>query len=179
MVASHTKRRQQFQSTLPRGERPDRIERCESEYLISIHAPARGATRRLHSVRCIREDFNPRSREGSDVERTEVVRASTISIHAPARGATMTELLCSAQTTNFNPRSREGSDLRKIMDRSRSRISIHAPARGATIKMDNLQHDVVFQSTLPRGERLKVWYGVDVDEDFNPRSREGSDSNFI
>ena len=57
---------QEFQSTLPRGERliPSVINL--SYYLISIHAPTRGAT-----MGC------PGSLEGSD-----------ISIHAPTRGAT-------------------------------------------------------------------------------------------
>ena len=82
-----------------------------SDEQISIHAPARGATplnwastlfcvfqstlprgeRRLFFVliRLCRHDFNPRSREGSDVLDAVQLRVQlTISIHAPARGAT-------------------------------------------------------------------------------------------
>ena len=33
-------------------------------------------------------DFNPRSREGSDRTKTEMEKAIDISIHAPAKGAT-------------------------------------------------------------------------------------------
>ena len=55
-----------FQSTLPRGERP------EQPTLLSL----------------IPHHFNPRSREGSD-KRFELIDADIrISIHAPARGAT-------------------------------------------------------------------------------------------
>ena len=56
-------------------------------------------------------------------------------------------------------------------------ISIHAPARGATA-MKNLEKDytIIFQSTLPRGERPgAVPYIPTSSTYFNPRSREGSD----
>ena len=80
-------------------------------------------------------DFNPRSREGSDAELEKHADWVDISIHAPARGATrhMAE-----QTIYFS-------------------ISIHAPARGATSVVDAF--GVLtgeFQSTLPRGERLRM-----------------------
>ena len=57
-------------------------------------------------------------------------------------------------------------------------ISIHAPARGATLVSWSMTGILFpFQSTLPRGERLchqkpRMFY-----RDFNPRSREGSDSS--
>ena len=56
---------------------------------ISIHAPARGATIGIIQSIQMRLHFNPRSREGSDLD---------ISIHLNAGG-------------DFNPRSREGSDI--------------------------------------------------------------------
>ena len=100
----------QFQSTLPRGERrwwrscgrnatsisihaPARgATKCVSVindvYDISIHAPARGATFYILFYVCITTDFNPRSREGSDVKKYADSNGKSISIHAPARGAT-------------------------------------------------------------------------------------------
>ena len=55
-------------------------------------------------------------------------------------------------------------------------ISIHAPARGATMLDAGFRRsDVVFQSTLPRGERLLCRCYLLTTADFNPRSREGSD----
>src|SRR5699024_5511020 len=54
-------------------------------------------------------------------------------------------------------------------------ISIHAPARGATILLFSKQNSDLFQSTLPRGERLAGRKLVEYLQDFNPRSREGSD----
>ena len=98
-------------------------------------------------------DFNPRSREGSDV-------------------LTVSKMLL---TSHFNPRSREGSDCDYYMPFYLPGISIRAPARGAT---GNLRYTVLschisirapargatkrenikvprkkFQSALPRGER--------------------------
>ena len=80
---------------------------------------------------------------------------NTISIHAPAKGATNPSPSCVASTNNFNPRSREGSDHRLANFGKSSHISIHAPAKGATphgLAVCNLL--AIFQSTLPRRERL-------------------------
>ena len=123
---------------------------------ISIHAPARGATMGSTSVRLrifnfnprSREGsdvmirvlffllwyFNPRSREGSDVEVNRKRRKENISIHAPARGATEVALIQYYLQNDFNPRSREGSDNQAS---------------------NNVQKGDRFQSTLPRGERRR------------------------
>ena len=147
--------------------------------LISIHAPARGATsmaamgttlgngfqstlprgERLVKPCCLKYpfNFNPRSREGSDKRHSRNM----------------------FETIDFNPRSREGSDLHRFRHvLVVVGISIHAPARGATfchlLALLNTRNfnprsregsdgpsDVtlltvpVFQSTLPRGERRR------------------------
>ena len=61
---------------------------------ISIHAPAKGATRSPAAHPQTLRDFNPRSREGSDRSASYTFRASS----------------------NFNPRSREGSDPGALTD---------------------------------------------------------------
>ena len=143
-----------FQSTLPRGER-------------QILPAGSG---RLYS-------FNPRSRVGSDLYKQNHFKKLNVSIHAPAWGAT-------GQGMSF-------PDL--------GVVSIHAPAWGATgahwarnnppsfnprsrVGSDSLgllmlRSYPLFQSTLPRGERLADAedYGYAVCG-FNPRSRVGSDS---
>ena len=120
-----------FQSTLPRGER---------------HAHLRQS--------CCSHDFNPRSHEGSDRFKGEIINIMQISIHAPTRGATV----------------------RFFNVRDQFRISIHAPTRGATVKAVECRCRLGFQSTLPRGERLDMSERVDlIQRDFNPRSHEGSD----
>ena len=56
-------------------------------------------------------------------------------------------------------------------------ISIHAPAWGATLDLKQAIDIYLFQSTLPRGERLcALLFTVAFVKYFNPRSRVGSDS---
>ena len=78
----------EFQSTLPHGERPGAWSNVRREHRISIHAPAWGATTCLVYDGKLRADFNPRSRMGSDVHFSGIIKFDTISIHAPAWGAT-------------------------------------------------------------------------------------------
>ena len=165
-----------FQSTLPRGERQHLLsvtkliiyfnprshegsdlhptKNSGAGWIISIHAPTRGATvknrfgltdgkfqstlprgerRRKWKVFLVCIYFNPRSHEGSD---------------------SGTECISNA-FRNFNPRSHEGSDGVNGAIGCRVGISIHAPTRGATRKTSNMEKSEEFQSTLPRGERLQ------------------------
>ena len=144
-----------FQSTLPRRERPLLLillrdgehfnprshegSDCTNSvpffvYLcISIHAPARGATSQFRYLKAS-SDFNPRSRERSDLLFLLLCMSCPISIHAPARGATVIA----------------------FDECHKSKISIHAPARGATDAIQlSLDNGYIFQSTLPREERRK------------------------
>ena len=123
---------------------------------ISIHAPARGATAGITATQNLSQDFNPRSREGSDTVCSPFVISSQY----------------------FNPRSREGSDLPSWCIWSMaSIISIHAPARGAT-KVTvhfNQNHSNISIHAPARGatgDAKDIWLAV---RNFNPRSREGSD----
>ena len=120
--------------------------------LVSIHAPARGATIAVTSLQIL-----------------------LVSIHAPARGATLPRHEQS-QGNGFNPRARAGCDrLRNASSRwcrfqsTRPRgvrpsvsisfaarsVSIHAPARGATHIQSPIILILQFQSTRPRGVRHK------------------------
>ena len=78
---------------------------------VSIHAPVKGATAPPAASDPMRNCFNPRSREGSDVS-IVAARAATmdVSIHAPVKGATPDPGRRNPNTGRFNPRSREGSD---------------------------------------------------------------------
>ena len=124
---------------------------------ISIHAPARGATEN-----CIRE-----------------YDCDWISIHAPARGATNQAAILGRIRADFNPRTREGCDPNRFATMSPeavfqsthprgvrrqraweaekgNRISIHAPARGATLRSGSACTRTTY---------------------FNPRTREGCDKS--
>ena len=147
--------RKRFQSTLPRGERRDLSEIIPPKEIISIHAPARGATTKwAHHL-------------FSDAFQSTLPRGErrTSSLDNPL------------SISDFNPRSREGSDRLFpsciVMLKS---ISIHAPARGATHSQHiSVVAYSVFQSTLPRGERRQRKSIYKRSSNFNPRSREGSD----
>ena len=186
-----------FQSTLPRRERRSYLRRYQYLYLISIHAPAKGATFLSRACSSGSKNFNPRSREGSDVKGVCWHKRMGISIHAPAKGATIPALLLVSnpilfQSTlprrerhenhqqgfhhrHFNPRSREGSDHLLFQLVRHLIISIHAPAKGATTETFPVLFYWVFQSTLPRRERRASDLQGMRHCHFNPRSREGSD----
>ena len=106
------------------------------ELMISIHAPAKGATLMPLFTKRGRLNFNPRSREGSDQAGVtkkfyDYLFQSTLPRRErQARG-------CSAPLRQgyFNPRSREGSD---------GEYYVYSDSAS------------VFQSTLPRRERLAI-----------------------
>ena len=82
--------------------------------------------------------------------------------------------------SNFNPRSPQGSD-KKARENTgfTQRISIHAPRRGATLKKISLFMVMLFQSTLPAGERHRYFSNYKkLYSNFNPRSPQGSDPRF-
>lgn len=98
------------------------------QYHISIHAPARGATLRVHDSESQGENFNP---------------------PPPARGATTagigTNLYLAFQSTSHT----RGATGRGHSDADGQSISIHSPARRATSR--NIMSTIVlqFQSTSP------------------------------
>ena len=82
--------------------------------MVSIHAPARGATNNavLDGIRTV--GFNSRAREGRDADEYVAAFGEPVSIHAPARGATQRggytpRIQC------FNSRAREGRDQKKTI----------------------------------------------------------------
>ena len=151
-------------------------------------------------IRAYKKNFNPRSREGSDDFADSLCFEDLrISIHAPARGATPSGCLFQKIKGDFNPRSREGSDVSYLIQ---SGILMDFNPRSREGSDDNnrsvYRSCIRFQSTLPRGERLNVSFVMGVPlqisihapargatqipkdpekirQDFNPRSREGSD----
>ena len=125
-----------------------------------------------------RANFNPRSRVGNDNDSEGI-------------------LYC---MLNFNPRSRVGNDHILRFGSDVGSISIHVPAWGTTknpqrraahlfpfqstfprgerlkwVGKNELR--ALFQSTFPRGERLDMAYHFPLSQDFNPRSRVGNDKH--
>ena len=160
-----------FQSTRPRGARPDADVSVE-EINVSIHAPAGGATG-IPAARNQSACFNPRARGGRDyrVLISAAVRAfqstrprgarrrriqtglgCAVSIHAPAGGATV---LCIslARLSLFQSTRPRGARLGPVIRSNPDLVSIHAPAGGATRPVLISMWFTAFQSTRPRGAR--------------------------
>ena len=145
-----------FQSTRPRGARPTarflrastttsfnpraRAGRdvslliCANSRLVSIHAPARGATRVPRVwIKSVCVSIHAPAR-GATVHRFDFLERAAVSIHAPARGATRTD---GANRTDWAFQSTRPRG---------ARPALHAA--GAA--------DYRFQSTRPRGARRGV-----------------------
>ena len=154
LVASPTAQNGRFNSRAREG-RDLREEKEAKGFVVSIHAPARGATDGLIAlVDSIRVSIHAPAR-GATVARAAVAGVESVSIHAPARGATMW--------------MEEGGRV--------VQVSIHAPARGATpLVRCVVGRTTGFNSRAREGRDgfwkvpARGWYR------FNSRAREGRDS---
>ena len=128
----------------------------EPGIVISIHAPARGATAPAAEAAPAKHNFNPRSREGSDKCGGLMAASTPLFQSTLPRGERPCRYRRSAVHAGFQstlPRGERhltAQEFDTVMA-----ISIHAPARGAT--------------AITVSNSCAVRY-------FNPRSREGSDS---
>ena len=145
---------------------------------ISIHAPARGATSdRVQRARAPR-DFNPRTREGCDVSCLKV---------------------CKISIKYFNPRTREGCDTNASgVATFKTQFQSTHPRGVRPLHFVFTQFSQLFQSTHPRGVRLMflssklMFANISIHApargatlglecwtsrlgNFNPRTREGCD----
>jgi len=174
----------EFQSTRPRGARPDTLPAVRGKGGVSIHAPAWGATRFGRNPRRAGKGFNPRARVGRDrfcnwsriywhcfnprarvgrdTNKTNAIYSPVqVSIHAPAWGATDRRDVPAGFGHGFNPRARVGRDVTSsaiplVLVRFQS-----TRPRGA--RLDTIRfwiNDIRFQSTRPRGARrpMRAWY---------------------
>ena len=121
---------------------------------ISIHAPTRGATKTGGFI-CFSKSFQ------STLPRGE-------------RHVTLKVLILLVQ--DFNPRSHEGSDCKRRMAPKWNWYFNPRSHEGSDLSMPVQGHGSGrFQSTLPRGERLRGRNPDNPSDNFNPRSHEGSD----
>ena len=120
---------------------------------ISIHAPAKGATSYAYSSIRGLINFNPRSREGSDIKLFQHSNVLDYFNPRSREGSDYTRAASAKHSDYFNPRSREGSDDAEVEAVNSAKISIHAPAKGATKPRGACLFPKRFQSTLPRRER--------------------------
>ena len=169
-----------FQSTRPRGARRHIIRQIREVRVVSIHAPARGATTFFYSQgQCFEVSIHAPAR-GATRTHDSGHALQEVSIHAPARGATRRRLFLSdgSRFQSTRPRGARQSGLQDTS--SYTVVSIHAPARGATLTAFNKGGHVSFQSTRPRGARRAGVCGFRRQSlCFNPRAREGRDFEIL
>ena len=100
-----------FQSTRPRGAR--RFDRTENDWLdiVSIHAPARGATFPCAYVQLVNASFNPRARAGRDKWKDKKTPFGHIRFNPRARAGRDAKFKYDSKCVlSFNPRARAGRD---------------------------------------------------------------------
>ena len=145
----------EFQSTHPRGVRRNNRECPLFDIVISIHAPAWGATIPVPPRSRRSSNFNPRTRVGCDPRKTPARQPLHKFQSTHPRGVRLTVSLSFANASEFqsthprgvrrqvsarggvfksyfNPRTRVGCDYISKRWRRMRAISIHAPAWGAT-----------------------------------------------
>ena len=113
--------------------------------------------------------------------RFRLCRRCSISIHAPARGATLPHGFDCPFQNEFQSTLPRG-ERQKFYKKNEQKIdiSIHAPARGATLKDKDSVVALQISIHAPARGATKNRQGVfGCHGNFNPRSREGSDFNFI
>ena len=143
-----------FQSTPPRGRRPGDDGDLPGARVVSIHASAREATDRPQPPdRPLRVSIHASAREATRARPAPHLPAQ-VSIHASAREATRPGSGPGTSRSRFNPRLRAGGDI-----------------IGVVTMLAGLQ----FQSTPPRGRRLRSPLCPHRYRRFNPRLRAGGD----
>ena len=151
-------RRQSPGNFNPRSREGSDRQPCDkiTVYAISIHAPAKGATRHNKACDCYFPISIHAPAKGATACVFCVSRFLHISIHAPAKGAT-DQLIYVDQILSISIHApAKGATRQDSALHPDSYISIHAPAKGATSINGFINVlCVLFQSTLPRRERLE------------------------
>ena len=165
-----------FQSTHPRGVRPDGNIPNRSMLDISIHAPTWGATQTKQRQRQEQQISIHAPTWGATNFVTEMLSAKEISIHAPTWGATTNAfegyggLIISIHAPTW------GATRLLITDVATTPISIHAPTWGATdgnIPNRSMLDISIHAPTWGATAGLFDWTAEE--NDFNPRTHVGCD----
>ena len=148
-------------------------------FVISIHAPVRGATNRVQVVSLPLIIFQSTLPWGErPFSFRAIIKPSGFQSTLPW-GERQKIIIDRLPGIRFQSTLPWGERLPVICTGSNYlRISIHAPVRGATLIAVITSLFMLFQSTLPWGERpISIQYRFLQYKYFNPRSREGSDGS--
>ena len=160
-----------------RGGRDLSLKSIHTNLLVSIHAPAEGATKSLRSIGTTCRSFNPRARGGRD-SKAIVTATGIVCFNPRARGGRdrSPPPLCPSQQPFQSTRPRRARPNQPVRDISTKGVSIHAPAEGATRRLTPKWQTVASFNPRARGGRdparkvrpVSAW-------SFNPRARGGRD----
>ena len=142
---------------------------------VSIHAPARGATTCCATSISLLEFQSTRPHGARPPTCAAFDLFDKVSIHAPARGATLGQAEAQARVVASIHAPARGATGRACTALHPEQVSIHAPARGATKQIAPDGDTVTFQSTLPHGARPPTARTAAAVAGFNPRARTGRD----
>ena len=139
-------------------------------FIVSIHAPARGAT---DGVVVCRRDLGVSIHapaRGATVLDYKAHTSMTVSIHAPARGATQLDFIPFCTFDGFNPRPCTRGDADIVMDRADLVMFQSTPLHeGRPAQLTQLDGQMVFQSTPLHEGRPRKCAPVGPTWRFNPR----------
>ena len=145
--------------------------------LVSIHAPAWGATKKLVNSKNMTKMFQSTHPRGVRPLGSSLFPAPQNCFNPRTRVGCDTSVFAYFPIiTSFNPRTRVGCDtvsgdvVIKV-----NQVSIHAPAWGATALTRLFRQLNRFQSTHPRGVRQIICSLQNYISCFNPRTRVGCD----
>ncbi len=144
-----------FQSTRPHGARRGEHAEPFDQGIVSIHAPARGATMRKKRFRTSSKGFNPRARTGRD-QRTHGGVFGVLRFNPRARTGrdTSPDSCPGSPRKSFNPRARTGRD---AAPQPPAASSTCFNPRARTGRDQQIQPGTAmrfrFQSTRPHGAR--------------------------
>ena len=150
-------------------------------YLVSTHAPARGATAPRCGGRCAESCFNPRTRTGCDEVFQVLNLYDTVSTHAPARGATQRAGEVTPPLDLFQPTHphgvRHGPYCDDCWEEMFQPTHPHGVRPARALSSGNSSS---FQPTHPHGVRpgsAERRFGAG--SGFNPRTRTGCDADLV
>ena len=159
----------------------------------------RGARRNVAGVAARNGSFNPRAHAGRDLQKCRCSLRSAkfqstrprgarrtarergwkghaVSIHAPTRGATGVDGAAAQIGRCFNPRAHAGRDnYDKKRKNKRNRFNPRAHAGRDIAELNKKARSDEFQSTRPRGARLRPLRSRSWCRSFNPRAHAGRD----
>ena len=147
--------RRSFNSRARRG-RDCHIRTCRRSQLVSIHAPAGGATySAITDCFCLPVSIHAPAGGATTVDPKRVDGIVEVSIHAPAGGATSCLIVSALTVLGFNSRARRGRDGTPSRQSRRTNCFNSRARRGRDYNLRLCGFGGRFQFTRPQGARPK------------------------